>query len=99
MIAVIFCLRGCAGQTCDYDINKFMNITCYDIISFEEIKNNISTTLDEYHSAPWLITFLELKNCELPDLNMNTFRFLPELTQIHIINSNITKLSYEEVND
>lgn len=93
LVLIILCLRSYTLQKCDYDVDKFMEITCFDFTSTEEIKDKINSTLVRYASVARVIETLELKNCELWELRINSLRFLPELKHIKVSDSKIRLLS------
>lgn len=66
------------------------------MVSGQQIRDEIEDTLDEYNSLPRLIEFLELKQCQLSNLTITSLRFLNNLKKLKVVDSNITKLSYEE---
>ncbi|KAF2899464.1 hypothetical protein ILUMI_06707, partial [Ignelater luminosus] len=96
LILIILYLSEYKTQKCMYDIEKFTEISCFNMTSFKQIKEEIETIVDQKNSLTDLIESLELTNCELLHLRINKFRFLSKLQQITIADSNITKLSPEK---
>lgn len=83
-------------QECIYDVNKFMEISCSNMTSMEQIIDRINTTVNQEGSLTRLIETVKLRYCELPELKINSFRFFSQLQNLEIIKSNISKLSSGE---
>lgn len=96
LILIIFYVQTNTAQECSYDPNKFTDITCSYMTSITEIQNTINATLNRYGPVERLITYLELQNCELSNLTLYSLRFLPNLEEIYVIDSKISKLLCDE---
>ncbi|KAF2900480.1 hypothetical protein ILUMI_05706 [Ignelater luminosus] len=96
LIVITLYVQGNTAQECNYNANKFTEISCSYMTSLEEIRNKINDTLNQYGPVERLIEYLELQNCELTNLTLYSLRFFPNLKEIYIIDSKISKLSCEE---
>lgn len=87
----------CASQRCYYDVDKFKEVSCSDLMSIEKVMLEINDTLNAYGPIEKVIEILKLERCTLLDFAINTLGFLPRLEEIKIINSNVPRFAYEEV--
>ncbi|KAF2887008.1 hypothetical protein ILUMI_19165, partial [Ignelater luminosus] len=67
--------------------------------TLKQIQIQILQTLIRDKSLPELIEVVKLGQSELSHFSIESMMFLPELKEIEIFDSTITKLSYEEYND
>lgn len=97
LILIISYLRAITAQDCSYDINRFEEITCFNMTSAEQIRDVIAAIMTQHNSLPRLIEFLELDQWKLSQFSIPSLKhFLPELKQIRTYNSNIKRLTYEK---
>ncbi|KAF2882722.1 hypothetical protein ILUMI_23455 [Ignelater luminosus] len=80
-------------QECRYNVNQQNLVFCTHITTNEEFRNQINEALFPYGNITWIIEVLELRDCDLLDLTINKLRFLSQLQEIIIWNSNIRTLS------
>ncbi|KAF2898926.1 hypothetical protein ILUMI_07249, partial [Ignelater luminosus] len=90
---VILFTTECTMQECSFEPNKFTKIACFNASSIGEIENKINDTLNPYGPVNGLIKVLKLELCELLELTIDSLKFLPNLEEIIIINSNIMKIA------
>lgn len=80
-------------QVCDYDVTKFKEISCTLAKSNKEINDTVNATLAPYGPIEGLIEVLNLQQCMLLDFKIDAVKFLPNLKDLNVTDSNITKLS------
>lgn len=97
LITIVLFLKGYATQKCFYDVNKFKEITCFNLTLTEQIREKTEETLQRYGSFTTLVETLKLKDCDLRKLTINSLRFLTELKRVKIRDSKIGKLTAEEI--
>ncbi|KAF2886664.1 hypothetical protein ILUMI_19509 [Ignelater luminosus] len=94
LIVISLCVRECNLQQCHYNVLRDQTVTvCTDITTNEELRNQLNETLSLYGNITWIIERLELKDCDMLNLTINELRFLSQLQEITILNSNISTLS------
>lgn len=95
ILTILYC-KDCAAQGCNYDVNNFTQITCFEMRSVQQLRDTINTTLDEARSLPRLIEYLKLESYRSYRFNINLLRFLPELKELKVVRSYIRRLSPEK---
>ncbi|KAF2899377.1 hypothetical protein ILUMI_06799, partial [Ignelater luminosus] len=100
LISIASYITDCTSHnsTCFYDPNTFTDIACSNIASIGQLQDKINDTLHPYGPVEELIKVLKLGRCILSNLTINSLRFLPNLEEITVSDSNITRIAYEEVN-
>ncbi|KAF2899165.1 hypothetical protein ILUMI_07010, partial [Ignelater luminosus] len=104
LIVISLCVREGNLQECYYNPVRDQTATlCTHITTNEELRNQINETLFPYGNITWIIERLELRDCDMLNLTINEWRFLPQLQEITIWESNIRTLSFghpdETMND
>ncbi|KAF2888081.1 hypothetical protein ILUMI_18092 [Ignelater luminosus] len=83
-------------QECHYNVVYRQNVTvCTNITTHEQLRNQVNETLSPYGNITWIIDRLILVDCDMLNLTINELRFLSQLKEVHIWNSNINTLSFE----
>lgn len=100
LISITLLATQCTSQECFFDPNKYTEITCSDIETIEEVQDKVNETLNPYGPVERLLRVLELERCTLLNFTINSLSFLlPELEEIKISKSNVTRLAPEEDDD
>ncbi|KAF2902070.1 hypothetical protein ILUMI_04112, partial [Ignelater luminosus] len=93
LIATLLYVREGNFQECRYSVYQQNLISCINITTHEELRNQINDTLSPYGNVTRVIEILELTQCDMLNLTINELRFLSQLQEIYIRNSSIRTLS------
>ncbi|KAF2894233.1 hypothetical protein ILUMI_11940, partial [Ignelater luminosus] len=93
LIATLLCVKEGNLQECYYSVNQQNLISCSNITTNEELRNQINDTLAPYGNVTWVIEVLKLTRCDMLNLTINELTFLSQLQKIRISSSNISTLS------
>ncbi|KAF2886354.1 hypothetical protein ILUMI_19818, partial [Ignelater luminosus] len=103
LIATLLYVREGNLQECRYSVYQQNLISCINMTTNEELRNQINDTLSPYGNVTRVIEILELTECVMLNFTINELRFLPQLQEIYIRNSIIRTLSsgnlHEIMND
>ncbi|KAF2902291.1 hypothetical protein ILUMI_03899, partial [Ignelater luminosus] len=102
-IATLLYVKEGNTQECRYSVYQQNLISCSNMATNKELRNQIDDTLSPYGNITWVINILELTQCNLLNLTINELSFLSELQELYIRNSNVSTLSSrnpdERIND
>ncbi|KAF2884184.1 hypothetical protein ILUMI_21966 [Ignelater luminosus] len=99
LIVISFYVREGSLQECHYDVHQQNLVFCTHITTNEELRNHINEALSPYGNITWIIEILRLRDCDMLNLTINKLRFLSQLQEINIWNSNISTLSSGNPNE
>ncbi|KAF2887928.1 hypothetical protein ILUMI_18245 [Ignelater luminosus] len=95
LMVILLCVREGKLQECKYDVLRNQTATgCIHITTNDELRKQINDTLSPYGNITWIINKLFLTHCNMLNLAVDELRFLSQLKEILIVDSNIRTLYF-----
>ncbi|KAF2901447.1 hypothetical protein ILUMI_04739 [Ignelater luminosus] len=91
IVASLYIREG-SLQECRYAVSQQNAISCASITTDEELNHAMNDTLSPYGDLTWVIEIVEVRDSNMLNLTINKLRFLTQLKQLVIRNSNIRTL-------